>query len=59
MFGDSETRMWDFVRAELARGRQAYVVCPLIDESDILEAACGAQSTFKNLSEGELSGFRV
>ena len=31
-------KLWDFLRAEIGRGRQAYVVFPLIDESETLSA---------------------
>ncbi len=58
VFADSEARMWEFVRAQLARGRQAYVVCPLIEESETLQSA-SARRTFEELSAGELAGFRV
>ena len=27
-------RVWEFIKTELAAGRQAYVVCPRVDESD-------------------------
>ncbi|MDQ2754400.1 MAG: ATP-dependent DNA helicase RecG, partial [Actinomycetota bacterium] len=33
-----EAVAWDRVRSEVAAGRQAYVVCPLIDESDRVQA---------------------
>ena len=55
---DAQARMWAFIRAELARGRQAYVVCPLIEESASLEAA-SARRTFEELCAGELAGFRI
>ncbi len=58
VFGDSEARMWDFVREQLTRGKQAYVVCPLIEESESLQAA-SARQTFEELAVGELAGFRV
>jgi ATP-dependent DNA helicase RecG len=58
VFADSEARMWEFVRGELARGRQAYVVCPLIEESESLQTA-SARRTFEDLRKGELSGFRL
>ena len=58
VFGDSEARMWDFVREQLTRGKQAYVVCPLIEESESLQAA-SARQTFEELAGGELAGFRV
>ena len=30
--------VWDHVRSEADQGRQTYVVCPLIEESDKLDA---------------------
>ncbi|HSS11494.1 MAG TPA: ATP-dependent DNA helicase RecG [Acidimicrobiales bacterium] len=33
-----EAAAWDRVRAEVAAGRQAYVVCPLIEESERIQA---------------------
>ncbi|MFO7298737.1 MAG: ATP-dependent DNA helicase RecG [Actinomycetes bacterium] len=30
---------WDLVRQEVAKGRQAFVVCPLVEDSDKVEAA--------------------
>ncbi len=50
--------MWAEVRARLARGEQAYVVCPLIEESDKLEVA-SAQETHDELASGELHGHSV
>jgi ATP-dependent DNA helicase RecG len=46
------------VRTEVGEGRQAYVVCPLIDESEKLQVA-SAEETWAQLSEGELAGLRV
>ena len=50
--------MWADVRGRLANGEQAYVVCPLIEESEKLEVA-SAQETFDELANGELKGFTV
>lgn len=50
--------MWATVRERIGQGQQAYVVCPLIEESDKIEAA-SAESTFSELSTGELAGHRV
>ncbi len=58
VFGDSEPTMWEFVRDQLRSGHQAYVVCPLIEESDILQTASAAQ-TFAALGAGELAEFRL
>jgi ATP-dependent DNA helicase RecG len=46
------------VRAEVAEGRQAYVVCPLIGESEKLEAA-SAEETYARLEADELSGLSL
>ena len=46
------------MRDEVAAGRQAYVVCPLIDESEKLEVA-SAEETFERLPAGELHGLRL
>ncbi len=58
VFGDSEASMWQTVRRELAQGRQAYVVCPLIEDSETLQTA-SARRTFEDLASGELAGFRL
>jgi len=50
--------MWDDVRAEIADGRQAYIVCPLVEESAKLEVA-SATETHDQLATGELAGLRV
>ena len=50
--------MWAHVRAEVAAGRQAYVVCPLIEESEKLEVR-SAEETYAALSAGELAGLRL
>jgi ATP-dependent DNA helicase RecG len=46
------------LRAHLAEGRQAYVVCPLIEES-ATSTARAAEAEAEQLREGELKGFRV
>jgi ATP-dependent DNA helicase RecG len=53
-----ETEMWESVRSEVAAGRQSYVVCPLIDASDKIEAR-SATETYEELTGGELHGLRV
>jgi ATP-dependent DNA helicase RecG len=54
----AEAEVWDRVRSEVADGRQAYVVCPLIEESGKLEVA-SAEETYARLGAGELAGLRV
>jgi ATP-dependent DNA helicase RecG len=55
--GDEE-RWWNFVRDKLRAGRQAYVVAPLVDESQNVAAASVADA-FERLTNGELAAFRV
>jgi len=47
-----------FVRRQLAKGRQAYVVCPAIDESEAISAA-PASAEAKRLQDGPFRSFRV
>src|SRR3954451_3594224 len=54
----NELSVWATVRDEVAAGRQAYVVCPLIDESEKLEVR-SAEATYAELVEGELAGLRL
>jgi ATP-dependent DNA helicase RecG len=46
------------VRTEVAQGRQAYVVCPLVEGSERVEAA-SAVDELERLSSGELAGLRL
>jgi ATP-dependent DNA helicase RecG len=52
--------VWQRVRDEVADGRQAYVVCPLIDESDKLQVSAAEEVYGRLISDdGELAGLRV
>ncbi len=53
-----EAEVWEQVRAEVDKGRQAYVVCPLIEESESIEAR-SVTETYERLQAGELTGLRV
>lgn len=53
-----EAGVWAAVRDEVAAGHQAYVVCPLIEDSDKLEVR-SAERTFEELRDGELAGLRM
>jgi ATP-dependent DNA helicase RecG len=49
---------YEFIRARLREGRQAYVVCPLVEGSGKLEAKAAAEEA-ERLESGELAGFEV
>ena len=53
-----EAEVWADIRNEVTDGRQAYVVCPLIGESEKLEVA-SAEETFERLAADELAGLRL
>src|SRR5690606_35015794 len=55
---EDEAEVWAAVRREVEAGRQAYVVTPLIEESDKLEAR-PAEETHARLAAGELAGLRL
>lgn len=55
---DQRERWWDFVRERLREGRQAFVVTPLVEESETINAKSVAQA-FEELTNGELDAFRV
>jgi ATP-dependent DNA helicase RecG len=55
---EAEAGVWAAVRDQVEAGRQAYVVTPLIEESDKLEAR-SAEDTHAQLAAGELAGLRL
>lgn len=51
-------KVFQFVKEEIRRGRQAYIVYPLIEESDKIDLKA-AIAEFKKLSESDFSEFRL
>jgi ATP-dependent DNA helicase RecG len=51
-------KVYAYVREQALTGRQAYVVCPLIEESDTLQARSAVELA-RELSDGPLRGLRV
>jgi len=59
---ETKQRAWDFVKLQLKKGRQAFVVCPRIEATadDLSKGpSASAEEVFKVLSAGELRDFEV
>jgi ATP-dependent DNA helicase RecG len=52
------SRAYERIREELRAGRQAFVVCPLVEESELLQARA-ATAEYERLRAGELRDFDV
>ena len=51
--------MYAFLRSEIAKGRQAYIVCPLVEQDDDNHELRSAKALFESLSSNELKGLRL
>jgi ATP-dependent DNA helicase RecG len=54
---DDKPKIFEFVRKQVALGRQAYIVCPAIDDSE--RALHSAVEQAESLRNGDLKGLRV
>lgn len=50
--------MYGFIRAQAAAGRQSYIICPLVSESEALDCK-SAEETYAELKKGALSTLRL
>jgi ATP-dependent DNA helicase RecG len=55
---DQRARWWEFFRKKLREGRQGYVIVPLVEGSEQVQAA-SLDGTYEALANGELEAFRV
>lgn len=55
---DRDDPVWAQVRDQVQAGRQGYVVCPLVGDSET-KAAASAETTRQELEAGALAGLRV
>ena len=44
-------RALSFIKSEIEKGRQAYIICPLIDESEYMESLNSVIKTYENLRD--------
>lgn len=54
---EQRTKWWEFVRKKLDEGRQAYVITPMIEETE--KALAGVIQVHEQLRREELRGYRV
>jgi ATP-dependent DNA helicase RecG len=55
---EDRARWWEFFRKKLREGRQGYVIVPLVDGSEQVQAA-NLEETYEHLANGELEAFRI
>ena len=51
--------MYHFLRSEISKGKQAYIVCPLVDEDDENQELHSAKALCDTLKQNELTGLRI
>ncbi len=51
--------MYAFLRREVEKGHQAYVVCPLVEDSERTADIRSVQATYEDLTQTELKGLHV
>ncbi len=64
IFGQAAAnKVWNFIRERLREGRQAYIVCPRVEEDAGLpvgvDATASAEAVFRNVSTDILKEFKV
>lgn len=55
---DYHPRIYNFIKKNIAEGRQVYIVCPLVEKSDEMPIT-SAEEYFETLSNGVFSGYSV
>jgi ATP-dependent DNA helicase RecG len=55
---EQSEKVYAFIRQQIEKGRQAYIIYPLVDESEVLDLKA-AQTSFKQLEKNELKGLKL
>jgi len=51
-------KVLEFIRTQVGEGRQAFIVCPLVEDSDLIEAKSATETAIQ-IAEKDLLGLRV
>lgn len=57
-YAGKRDEVYDFVRTEVSKGRQAYIVFPLVEETEKLDLRAASES-FAQLKSGVFEGFNI
>ena len=56
---DKREAMYGFLKSEIAKGRQAYIVCPAVEDSETSDELRSAKTVFRTLQETCLKDMRI
>ncbi len=56
--GDKRQRAYNYIKKHIDEGRQGYIVCPLVEESEKSELQ-SAEEYFKTLAQNEFSSYKL
>lgn len=56
--GDKRQRAYNYIKKHIDEGRQGYIVCPLVEESEKSELI-SAEEYFKSLTQNEFSSYKL
>ena len=51
--------MYSFLRREISAGKQAYIVCPLVEEDEEQHELRSAKALYESLKQNELKGLKI
>ena len=55
----AKKKAWNFLRQEVEKGRQCYIVCPRITSDDDGTTVADVETAYEKLSRGPLNGLRI